>query len=124
MKRTKDNEMSHDSTKSDAGAKAEKLSRREFAKTSVAAGAVAATIPGVLQAAQQSSDPSAATPESPNGSASSCLQAALFHTPSLNSSSSFNVARGPSDLALWKTDWLIAGPFPRPVKHGCARDGA
>ena len=65
MKRTKDNEMSHDSTKSDAGAKAEKLSRREFAKTSVAAGAVAATIPGVLQAAQQSSDPSAATPESP-----------------------------------------------------------
>jgi secreted PhoX family phosphatase len=61
MKRTKDNDMSHDSTKSDAGATVEKLSRREFAKTSMAAGAVAVTIPGVMQAAQQSSDGALAT---------------------------------------------------------------
>lgn len=61
MKRTKNNEVSNDKTKSDAGATREQLSRREFAKTTMAAGAVAVTIPGVMQAAQQSSDDAPAT---------------------------------------------------------------
>lgn len=56
MKRIKDNDKSRKSTNNDADATQEKLSRREFAKTSVAAGAAAITIPGVMQAAQQSSD--------------------------------------------------------------------
>jgi Rieske 2Fe-2S family protein len=64
MKRTKDNDMSLDVTKSDSGPTKEKLSRREFAKTSVAAGAAAVAIPGVMQAAQQSDDAAPATTSS------------------------------------------------------------
>ena len=74
MKRTKDNDISHDSMKSDAATTVEKLSRREFAKSSVAAGAVAVTIPGVLQAAQQSSDGVPAPANSPQNAGSGTVE--------------------------------------------------
>ena len=74
MKRTKDNDISHDSMKSDAATTVEKLSRREFAKSSVAAGAVEVTIPGVLQAAQQSSDGAPAPANSPQNAGSGTVE--------------------------------------------------
>ena len=74
MKRIKDNDKSRKSTNDDAGATQEKLSRREFAKTSVAAGAAAITIPGVMQAAQQSSDGGSTTATSTQKSASGSVE--------------------------------------------------
>lgn len=66
MKKDDDDDTYHDSVKNDMEARRERLSRREFAKSSVAAGAVVATIPGVMHAAQQSSDaapaPASSTP--------------------------------------------------------------
>jgi Rieske 2Fe-2S family protein len=61
MKRPKDDDMSRDATESGVGETGGKLSRREFAKTSVAAGAVAVTIPGAMQASPQSTDGAPAT---------------------------------------------------------------
>lgn len=61
IKRDNDNALSRGGNKQDADAKSRKLSRREFAKTSVAAGAVAAAIPGVMHAAPQTSDAASAT---------------------------------------------------------------
>ena len=54
MTHTKDNDRSRGAGKSSSGPTREKLSRREFAKTSVVAGAAAITIPNVLRAEPQS----------------------------------------------------------------------
>ena len=64
MSHTKDNDVSRGAGKSSSGPTRKKLSRREFAKTSVVAGAAAVTLPNILRAEPQSADEAPAAAKS------------------------------------------------------------